>query len=175
MSLFSKDQRLAMDAHLRACTLYNWDAPGPSDDVICIRTNLIDNFEYVLRARRSLTRDLVLPHSFILVDDSGAFWQRMLAIASSGATTDPATAQLPRHHTSIYGDCTDDARCVLTCPWAGHATVCLYTKWLRDGPHRRELRWMVRKHLPSGTTTTTEDCSDDDSAAETESESIEFY
>jgi hypothetical protein len=158
-------QRHAMDAHLRACTRYDWPTHF---NVYCCRAYLIDCLERVLRDDRRTAgpvRDLVLPHAFILARDVPVFWHRLLALTAM--MVDPCETP----HVMVCG-----GRHILTWPTA---RLCLYTKTLHDGMRPSEPRWFARRLPPaansgrSPNTATSDD--DDDSGAETESESISFF
>jgi hypothetical protein len=161
-----------LDAHLRAYTRFDWPTPPA---VYCSRDYIIDSLEHVLLLRRdddahrtttAPVRDLGLPHSFITVPDTTAFWRRLLALAGV----------LPREapHVMVCA-----GRHILTWPVA---RLCLYTKTLHDGAHPPAPRWFARRLAPTSAAGYTNhnhhnnsDDDDDDSGAETESESITYF
>ncbi len=69
----SEVQRRLMDLHIRAHTAYNWARTGGED----ARTYLIDCMERLLDSRKSVQRDLFLPHALINEHEHEHFWFMM--------------------------------------------------------------------------------------------------
>jgi hypothetical protein len=137
----SQQQRRTLDRHIMANTIYNWDTSGTD---YTARTYIVDCMQRLLDSRVDLTRDLILPNSFINGCCNSSFWFKMAAVICGDKG-------VSNWHEMEYGPSLNredrKQRYIYTWMLLGEQYQ-FYTRTLSTG-HVKELVWFMRKSTGS--------------------------
>ena len=131
-----QQQRAALDRHIRANTVYNWDSADYN-----ARTYIVDCMQRLLDSRVDLTRELLLPNSFINQCNS-SFWFRMAALVCGDEGVSIWHETELGH--SLFDRENTNQRYIYTWTLRGEQYQ-FYTRWLVYNNLRKELVWFMRK------------------------------
>ncbi len=159
MPPLSQQQRHALDRHIKANTIYNWDSTAADTNA---RTYIVDCMQRMLNSRVDLTRELLLPNSFINQNNS-SFWFRIAAVicgdegVSSWHETELGHSLFDRENTN--------QRYIYTWTLRGEQYQ-FYTRSLVYNNLRKELVWFMRKSTCINESEFQSECSGNDTEPE---------
>jgi hypothetical protein len=157
----SQQQRAALDRHIRGNTVYNWDSTSADYNA---RTYIVDCMQRLLDSRLNLTRELLLPNSFIDQCNS-SFWFRMAALVC-GDEGVSSWHEMELGH-SLFDRENTNQRYIYTWTLRGeqyqfYTRSLLYNNILYNNI-RKELVWFMRK---STCNNESDECSGNDTEPE---------
>jgi hypothetical protein len=141
MPILSQQQRAALDRHIKANTIYNWDSTAADYNA---RTYIVDCMQRMLDSRVDLTREsspLLMPNSFINQRNS-SFWFRMAAVVCGDEGVSSWHETVLGH--SLFDRESTNQRYIYTWTLRGEQYQ-FYTRLLVYNNLRKELVWFMRK------------------------------